>query len=138
MRCLLGGSERSWSCKRRDKLCFHRHRRACLHVENVAYVDGQIDIDMRHPHSADVAVDQLLIGEIERGDAHLAVNHVGDSLEEPLVVRRERCAVCHDERGLSTSPGAARSLRVVGGGWRNVPHVHHVERRDVDPELHRR
>jgi hypothetical protein len=47
-------------------------------------------------------------------------------------------AESQDKGRLPSAPGAAASLRVVGGASGDVPHVNHVEVGDVDAKLHGR
>ena len=85
-----------------------------------------------------MTVNEILVGQVQRGHAHLAMNHIGNPLEEPLVMRRKRRAISHDEGRLAASSGASGALGVIGRSRRNVAHVDHVQGRDINAKLHRR
>jgi hypothetical protein len=90
------------------------------------------------PDRLQVAFEQLTVGQVDQGRAHLAVHHLPRLAEEELVVRAARGTVGDHQRCLATAPGAAGALGVVGRRGRHVAQIDGIERRDVDAELHRR
>ena len=84
----------------------------------------------------DVRADQIAVPEIDTGRRDRPRDHPGGLAIEVLVVRAASRAVGEDQGGLSTAPGTAAALRVVGRGGRHVPQVDEVELGDVDAELH--
>ena len=83
-----------------------------------------------------VAVDEVSVGQVERGRAHDAVHHLRRVVKEPLVVRAEGRAVGDDQGLLAGATRPAAALRVVGRRGGHVAQVDGIERRDVDAQLH--
>ena len=83
-----------------------------------------------------MGLQQLFIGQLQGWCAHFARHHPPGIGEEVLIMGRGGAAIAQYQGRLATPPGAAAALRVVGWCWRHIAHVHRVECRNVDTQLH--
>ena len=86
----------------------------------------------------EVRAEQVFVEQVEARRGDDAGDHLVGVAEVVLVVAVAGSAVGGDQRRLARSACAARALRVVGGGGRDVPHGDGVEAGDVHAEFHRR
>src|SRR5262245_45960234 len=85
-----------------------------------------------------VRFDQFLVDNVDarRGDG--PGDHVLFLFEEVVIMNVAVAGKGKYEGRLPAPAGAAAALRVVGGGWRHIAHVHDREVLDIDAELHGR
>ena len=74
-----------------------------------------------------VTLDEVAIGQFQRGGADNTRHHVGRVREKPLIVRAHGRAVSDHEGSLTGATGPAAALRVVGRSGRNVAQVNGAE-----------
>src|SRR5262249_36845723 len=81
----------------------------------------------RQPYRVKVAVDQVLVGQIDSRWPNDALDHIFAALEEVLVMGALRRAVGEDQRRRSASAGTTATLRVVGGCWGHIAQIDGVK-----------
>ncbi|OMT84864.1 hypothetical protein AQ766_27335 [Burkholderia pseudomallei] len=78
------------------------------------------------PDSLQMALDQILIGQIQQRCLDHAMHHRGRFAEEILIVRATRRAIGHHQRRLAAATGASSALDVIGGCRRHVAQIHRI------------
>lgn len=108
-----------------------------MNIENRCEGFTEIGFGDFHPYGVDMGTNEVAIPQINAGRDDRASNHPIGVFEVILIVRAATGAVGINQRGLSTTTGAATALRVVGRGRRDVAKIDDVKLGDVHAEFHR-
>ena len=107
-------------------------------IEDMRNIRCQLPCGFGKPDRVEMGYDEVTVRELKCWRPHYASYHRFGLAEIILVLRALRRAIGHNQGGLTGSPRATGTLRVVGWGRRHVAHVDGIERRDIDAEFHGR
>ena len=124
-------------CKDFGNVFLHRQTRIG-EIEDMRNIRCQLPCGIGKPDRMKMRLDEVTVRELKRRRPHYAAYHRLGLAEIILVVRALRGAIGHDQGGLTGSPRAPGTLRVISRGRRHVAHVDGIERRDIDAQFHGR
>ena len=106
-------------------------------LQQVDHAGFEVQAALHQPDRVGVCAHQILVAQFQPRWCDRSGHHVLTAPEVIGVVRIAGSAVGQGDCRLTRPASSSRTLRIVGGSWRDIAHANDVEALDIYAEFHR-